>query len=230
MENENKEIKTMPAFEATNFIEREVKNAYYLKSRAIPDNLGQMVDTLKTMLLKYMPHVTTRNISEGIEHFILHETTAALSVDMLFKAVKSKQTPSYEPRDSDIEGYRRPDLEGDTISLLDTLAEQIANNRQPYANWRREYTYLVIRGQIAWDAFEAELDKARQIIDTDRVNDYRRPLTEFIGQDKDDLHGMAKKLAVEDWLRSCNTRGVAPSAILAPLANEAQYAQLRLTV
>lgn len=56
MENENREIKTMPAFEATNFIEQEVKNAYYLKSRAIPDNLGQMVDTLKAMLLFQSTH------------------------------------------------------------------------------------------------------------------------------------------------------------------------------
>jgi hypothetical protein len=230
MENENREIKTMPAFEATNFIEREVKNAYYLKSRAIPDNLGQMVDTLKAMLLKYMPHVTTRNISDGIEHFILHETTAALSVDMLFKAVKSKHTPPYEPRDSDIDGYRRPDLEGDTISLLDTLAAALANGRKAFFNPRREYAYLVMRGQLNPNACDKFTDKAKILINEERINDgYRRIDWNIVGQ-TNDLTATAKGLAVEDWLRSCNTRGVAPSAILAPLANEAQYAELRRTV
>lgn len=215
MEIENKEIRTMQQFEATQFIEKEVRNAYYLKSRAIPDNLGQMVTTLKAMLLKYMPHVTTRNISEGIEHFILHETTAALSVDMLFKAVKSKHTPPYEPRDSDIEGYRRPDLEGDTISLLDTLAAALANGRKTYFNPRREYAYLVMRHQLDITACDNFIKAAKLAINEQRISD---------------LTATAKGLAVEDWLRSCNTSGVAPSAILAPLANEEQYAQLRLTV
>ena len=87
-----------------------------------------------------------------------------------------------------------------------------------------------MRGQIAWDAFEAELDKARQIINTDRVNDYRRPLTEFIGQDKDDLHGMAKKLAVITWLNGCISQDRMPSDYLTPLINEQQYAQFRKTI
>lgn len=227
MEIENKEIRTMQQFEATQFIEKEVRNAYYLKSRAIPDNLGQMVTTLKAVLLKYMPHVTTRNISEGIEHFILHETTAALSVDMLFKAVKSKHTPPYEPRDSDIEGYRRSDLEGDTISLLDTLAAALANGRKAFFNPRREYAYLVMRGQLNPNACDKFTDKAKLLINEERINDgYRRIDWNIVGQ-TNDLTATAKGLAVEDWLQSCNTRGVAPSAILAPLGNEAQYAQFR---
>lgn len=230
MEIENKEIRTMQQFEATQFIEKEVRNAYYLKSRAIPDNLGQMVATLKAMLLKYMPHVTTRNISEGIEHFILHETTAALSVDMLFKAVKSKHTPPYEPRDSDIEGCRRPDLEGDTISLLDTLAAALANGRKTYFNPRREYAYLVMRHQLDITACDNFIKAAKLAINEQRISDgYRRIDWNIVGQTSD-LTATAKGLAVEDWLRSCNTRGVAPSAILAPLVNEAQYAQLRQTV
>lgn len=230
MEIENKEIRTMQQFEATQFIEKEVRNAYYLKSRAIPDNLGQMVATLKAMLLKYMPHVTTRNISEGIEHFILHETTAALSVDMLFKAVKSKHTPPYEPRYSDIDGYRRPDLEGDTISLLDTLAAALANGRKAFFNPRREYAYLVMRGQLNQNACDKFTDKAKLLINEERINDGCRRIDWNIVGQTNDLTSTAKGLAVEDWLQSCNTRGVAPSAILAPLTNEAQYAQLRQTV
>lgn len=229
-DNQNTPFCQLGGFEQKMLLLDVARNAYYLKNRQIPANLDQMCDTLKGDILKYMPKVTERAIRDGVESYILHEETQALSVAVLFKAIRSKYSQPFEPRNCDIDPYRRPDLEQDSINLLDTLAEQIANNRQPYANWRREYAYLVMRGQIAWDAFEAELDKARQIINTDRVNDYRRPLTEFIGQDKDDLHGMAKKLAVITWLNGCISQDRMPSDYLTPLINEQQYAQFRKTI
>lgn len=227
---ENKEIKTMGQFEATQFIEKEMRNAFYLKSRAVPDNLGQMVTTFKEMLMKYMPHVTTRDVSEGIESFILHEQTAALSVDMLFKAVKKRYTPPYEARSFDVEGYCRPDTEADTRILLDTLSAKIANGKAVYFDNRREYGYLVMRGQLDKDAYRHFLAEAKSIINNQRIkNGSGRIDWSIVGQ-TGELDSVSMGIAVTNWLKGCNTSNVAPSSILAPLADEVQYCRFRSTI
>lgn len=220
----------MGQFEATQFIEKEMRNAYYLKSRAVPDNLGQMVTTLKDMLLKYMPHVTTRDVSEGIEKFILHEQTAALSVDMLFKAVKQRHQPPYEARSFDTEGYCRQDTEADCRTLLDTLAARTANGQVCYFDPRREYGYLVMRGQLEAGAMLGFVGQAKLAINMQRTNDgIRRIDWSRVGK-TNELDSVAMELAVTDWLQKCNASNVAPSSILAPLANEDQWRNFRKTM
>lgn len=230
--NSNKNIPfcQIGGFEQKMILLDVMKNGFYLKNRQIPTNLDAMCDTLKAEILKYVPKVTEAAIREGIEYYILHEETATLSVAVFFKAIRSKYAPAYEPRSFDIDPSRRPDFETDTISLLDSIAEQLKNNRITYANWNREYAYLVIRGQINWDAFEAELGAARERINTERVRDYQRPIVDFIGRDKEDLNSVAKELAVKHWITKCIEQECKPSDLLTPLINEQEYQQFRKTI
>ena len=224
---ENAEIRTMEPFAATQFIEKEMRNAYYLKSRSVPDNLGQMATTLKDMLLKYMPRVTTRDVGEGIEKFILHEQTAAISVDMLFKAVKQRHQPPYEARSFDTEGYCRPDTEADCRTLLDTLAARIANGQTVYFDPRREYGYLVMRGQLGAGSYLDFIGDAKLDINNRRTDDGVRRIDWAVVGKTNELDAVAMELAVTDWLRKCNDSSIAPSSILAPLANDGQWRQFR---
>ena len=143
------------------------------------------------------------------------------------------------------------DTEQDTISLLDTCASMLAkmdaaeadgqtvvNKAEfngvvvelPAFNPIREYDYLVMRGQLAVDAWTHHFADALLAVNTERMDSHHHRLTKEEAAKNPDVLAQARRLAVLDWLQSCNTRGVAPSAILAPLVNEAQYTQLRRTV
>lgn len=230
--NSNKNIPfcQIGGFEQKMILLDVMKNGFYLKNRQLPTNLDAMCDTLKAEILKYVPKVTEAAIREGIEYYILHEDTATLSVAVFFKAIRSKYAPAYEPRSFDIDQGRRPDFETDTINLLDSIAEAVKNSQKPYANWHREYSYLVIRGQISWDAFEAELEAAREHINTERVRNFERPIAEFVGGFKNDLYNEARRLAVLRWIDNCNEQECKPSDILTPLINEQEYQQFRKTI
>lgn len=220
----------LPGFEQTNRLTQMVQQAYFRRSRQLPANIAEMVECLKGDILKHIGGIPVGTLDDAITTSTL-DNDAPLSVAFFFAAAKKAW---YQPKTNthqwDEEGYRRPDLEGDTISLLDTLAAALANGHKTYFNPRREYAYLVMRHQLDITACDNFIKAAKLAINEQRISDgYRRIDWNIVGQTSD-LTATAKGLAVEDWLRSCNTRGVAPSAILAPLANEAQYAQLRRTV
>ena len=147
-----------------------------------------------------------------------------------------------------VEHYRHGDTEQDTISLLDTCASMLAKmdeaeaNGQtvakkaefkgvvvdlPAFNSRREYCYLVMRGQLAVDAWTHHFADALLAINTERMESHHHMLTKEEAAKNPDVLSQARRLAVIDWLRSCNTRGIHPSDILQPLVNENQYQQLR---
>lgn len=205
-----------------------MKNGFYLKSRQIPDNIDAMASTLKADIVKYMPKVTERQIRDGVEYYILHDSNTALSVAEFYKAIRSKYVPPYEQRDCDRDQYTRPDTENDTITLLDMIADRIKEGKQAWCQWKREYAYLVMRKQIAWDAFEHEIENAKTQINMERMKELERPLVDFEGSDKFSLVSRAKQLVVRRWLSACNDRGVRPSAILAPLVDEMQYSTFRI--
>lgn len=129
-----------------------------------------------------------------------------------------------------VEHYRHGDTEQDTISLLDTCAEYLAEGKAVYFNPRREFAYLVLRGQLYLDSHEAFIQAAKDSLNKDRVRDHRNTLSEWKGGDFDDLTARCQDLCVRQWLLSCHQAGLKPSDILRDKMDERSYQQLRKTV
>ena len=149
-----------------------------------------------------------------------------------------------------VEHYRHGDTEQDTISLLDTCASMLAKmdaaeaNGQtvakkaefkgvivdlPAFNSRREYGYLVMRRQLAPDAASHFFTEAVQAVNADRMDSRHHRLEKAEAVKDPDVLARCQRLAVLDWLRSCNTRNTTPSAILTPLAEDMSYFDYRRT-
>ena len=222
-------LNQMHPSQATMRLTQIVQQAYHRRSRQLPSNLSEIVDTLKADLLKYMPDVSIETVDEAVIYEVLHDEKTLLSPSFLFSAVRKHYTPPFKARSMDEEVYTRPDTEWDTVNLLDILADNIANGRKAYFNPWREYDYLRMRGQIS-DDLESLYQAAKNEINVERVRDWRRPLQEWKGADLDDLNSRARHIAVVNWLVSCNEAGIKPSAVLQPLMNETQYQQLRKSV
>ena len=146
--------------------------------------------------------------------------------------------------------YSHHETEQDTISLLDTCAEMLrrmdaaeAQGRPvtkvgmlngvrialPAFNTRREYGYLILRGQLTADAATNFVTDAIVEVNADRMDTHHHRLTKEEAEKSQDVAAKAMRLAVLDWLRRCNAQGTTPSAILTPLANESTYQRYRRT-
>ena len=267
-------INTMRDFDINTRLTSILQQAYHRRSRNLPANLNDIVETLKGDLLKAYPDVPIEVVDDAIVIETLHNPNEQLSPTFFFNAVKKAWfTPKsnahqWDGRDEDlaywqdlanrhpwdthaaemVEHYRHGDTEQDTISLLDTCASMLAKmdeaeaNGQtvakkaefkgvvvdlPAFNSRREYCYLVMRGQLAVDAWTHHFADALLAINTERMESHHHMLTKEEAAKNPDVLSQARRLAVIDWLRSCNTRGIHPSDILQPLVNENQYQQLR---
>lgn len=160
------------------------------------------------------------------------------------------QTNQYRHACEMVEHYRHGDTEQDTISLLDTCASMLAKMDAadkagipvakhaefkgvivdlPAFNSRREYGYLVMRRQLAPDAAAHFFSKAIQAVNDDRLATHHHRLEKSAAATDPDVLAKCQRLAVLDWLRSCNTRNTSPSSILTPLAEELSYFDYRRT-
>ena len=99
----------------------------------------------------------------------------------------------------------------------------------PAFNSRREYGYLVMRRQLAPDAAAHFFTEAVQAVNADRMESRHNRLEKSAAATDPDVLAKCQRLAVLDWLRSCNTRNTSPSAILTPLAEELSYFDFRRT-
>jgi len=241
----------LPGFEQTNRLNQMVRQAYFRRSRQLPANIAEMVECLKGDILKHLGGIPTDKLDLAITTATL-DNDQPLSVAFFFAAAKKAW---YQPKTNahqwDDQDDRRPDFEGDTIALLDTcasmLAEMDAHEKEgvkvakhanvagvviplPAFNPRREFDYLKMRGQVTPETAAAKLPQAIEDVNLVRIAENHNRVKRDEALQDPEVQAMCRRLAVLDWLRSCNTRGVAPSAILAPLANEAQYAELRRTV
>jgi hypothetical protein len=159
-------------------------------------------------------------------------------------------SPQHREAQRMVEHYRHGDTEQDTISLLDTCASMLAKmdaaeaNGQvvakkaefkgvvvdlPAFNSRREYCYLVMRKQLAPDAAAHFFTAAVQAVNADRMDSRHHRLEKAEAATDPDVMAKCQRLAVLDWLRSCNTKNTSPSAILTPMADELSYYQFRRT-
>ena len=229
-----------------------VRQAYFRRSRQLPANVAEMVACLKGDLLKAFPDVPIEVVDDAITTSTLHDTDVTqISVTFFFNAVKKAWfTPKVNRHAWDDEENRRPDTEADTISLLDTCAAMLARmddaeaNGQPVAkvgeihgiriplpafNSRREYYYLVMRKQLDDSAASHFITQAIKDVNEDRIREGRHRLEKEEADASNDVSAQAMRLAVLDWLRSCNTNNTSPSAILTPLADELSYFQFRKT-
>ena len=163
-------LHTLSSYEATNRLTQIVKQAYFRRSRQLPDNLGDIVETLKGDIIRRMPDVTINQIDEAVTDWVLHQTDKPLSPAFFFAAVHSRYDAPRRMRPYDREEYTRPDTEEDYLSLMDTLAAFI-DRRPIFFNSWREYDNLVERGQLAPDAWQRYTDRALVRVKTERTKD-----------------------------------------------------------
>lgn len=234
----------MNASDATIRLKQIVIEAYKRRSRQLPANIPEIVDTLKADVLKYMPSVSIETIDEAITFETLHDDKTQLSPAFLFAAIRKHWQEPYKPRHWDVNEDKRPDFEADTVKLLDICAEWVkkSDDQQraftvqtkdgivvelPAFNARREFAYLVMRRQLTEESLTHFFDAAITDINTERMASRHHRLTREEAKNDPDVVARQKRLAVIDWLRSCNTSNATPSEILTPLANDKEYQMLR---
>jgi hypothetical protein len=269
-------INTMRDFDINTRLTAILQQAYHRRSRNLPANLNDIVETLKGDLLKAYPDVPIEVVDDSIILDTLHNPDTQLSPTFFFNAVKKAWfTPKsnahqWDGTDEDlaywedlanrhkwdthaaemVEHYRHGDTEQDTVSFLDTCASMLAKmdaaeaNGQvvakkaefkgvvvdlPAFNSRREYCYLVMRKQLAPDAAAHFFTAAVQAVNADRMDSRHHRLEKAEAVKDPDVLAKCQRLAVLDWLRSCNTNNTSPSAILTPMADELSYYQFRRT-
>ena len=205
-------INTLTPSEATLRLTQIVKQAYFRRSRQLPADLGAIVETLKGDIIRRMPDVTINQIDEAVTDWVLNQIDKTISPAFFFAAIRSRYDAPRRMRPFDREEYTRPDTEEDYLSLMDTLAAFI-DKRPIFFNSWREYDNLVERGQLAPDACQRYTERALARVKTDRMKD-GRPRKIDLDINDENVQGMARRFAVEDWLRSCNTQDKTPSAIL----------------
>lgn len=284
MQNNKTPISTIRGYELTARLDTALKQAYHRRSRQLPNNLSDIVETLKGDLLKAFPDCPIETIDDAIIMETLHNPDTTLSPTFFFQAVKKAWfTPKtnlhpYDGPEEDlnywqqrvkfleragmagsnqhrhacemVEHYRHGETEHDTISLLDTCANLLADmderERQgqkvarhgefkgvriplPAFDARREYAYLVMRHQLTDATASHFIEKAVEDVNADRIASNRNRLEKADADAAPEVAAQAMRLAVLDWLRSCTIRKTTPSAILTPLAEELSYLQLRKT-
>lgn len=222
-------INTMDHFTLRTRLNQITTEAYKRRSRQLPSNITEIVDTFKADLLKYMPSVSIETVDEAVIFEVLHDDKTPFSPSFLFQAVRRHYSPPSR-RPEDARHPYRPDVEQDTVNLLDCLAAGLARgDTRLYFNSWRMYHYLVMRNQLAEDSFKHFGDKAKMRLNAERVKDFKRPLDVFTGDDLTKADNLARHLAVADWIAACNTAGLKPSDILTPLMDETSYRELRKT-
>ena len=167
-----------------------------------------------------------------------------------FESAGLSGSPQHREAQRMVEHYRHGDTEQDTIDLLDICANLLADMEErerqgqpiqrhtefkgvriplPAFDARREYAYLVMRGQLTDATASNFITQAIEEANKERHASNRRRLEKEEADAAPEVATQAMRLAVLDWLRACNTKNTSPSAILTPLADELSYYQFRRT-
>ena len=97
----NTPLKDLNTYEATMRLTQIVQQAYHRKSRQLPANISEIVDTFKGDLLKYLPSVSIETVDEAVIFEVLHDDKTPFSPSFLFQAVRKHYTAPTERRDMD---------------------------------------------------------------------------------------------------------------------------------
>ena len=205
-------LHTLSGIEATQRLQQVVKQAYFRRSRQLPTNLGEIVETLKDDIIRVMPAVTINQIDEAVTDWVLNQIEKPLSPAFFFAAIRSRYEGPRRTRAMDIDQYTRPDTEEDYLSLMDCLAGFI-DKRPIFFNPWREFDNLVERGQLDPACLESYIPKAIARCNRDSSMEDGPNRIEIKTED-DSVQATARRMAVEDWLRSCKTADTTPSKIL----------------
>jgi hypothetical protein len=277
----NTPYKQLQGSEQIAVLDAYVRSAYFRRSRQLPDNLPQIVETLRQDILKRLGSIPVGVLDDAITTSTLGDLDKPLSVAFFFDAAKKAwdhpktNFHQWDTADPDrtywqetldwLEGHGRGYTakanevrerlaaidEGDTervhIAFLDTCAEMEKTYRNvevhpdsefktigqtlakvlPAFNPRREYHYLVRRGQLALNADDAFMQQAILDVNTERMAGRYKRLTKEEAETNCDVKAKSKRLAVIEWLKRCNEQGTTPSVILSPLVNEMEYQRIR---
>ena len=79
-------INTLSASEATLRLTQVVKQAYFRRSRQLPANLSDIVETIKADILRVMPLVTINQIDEAVTEWVLNQIDKPISPAFFFAA------------------------------------------------------------------------------------------------------------------------------------------------
>lgn len=284
MEKKKTPISKIQGIDLTSRLNAILIQAYHRRSRNLPNNLPDIVETLKGDLLKAFPDCPIETVDDAIVTDTLHNPDANLCVAFFFQAVKKawfvpktnahqwdgddqdiaywqgrvrfleraglSGSPQHREAQRMVEHYRHGDTEQDTIDLLDTCANLLADmderERQgqkvarlgefkgvriplPAFDARREYAYLVMRGQLTDATASNFITQAIEEANKERLASNRRRLEKEEADAAPEVAAHAMRLAVLDWLRACTIRNTTPSAVLIPLTEETSYQNLRRT-
>ena len=94
-------LNQMHPSQATMRLTQIVQQAYHRKSRQLPNNLSEIVDTFKGDLLKYLPAVPIETVDEAVIFEVLHDDKTPFSPSFLFQAVRKHYTAPTTQRDMD---------------------------------------------------------------------------------------------------------------------------------
>lgn len=225
-------ISQVPAFELTAALDTYVRQAYFRRSRQLPANINEMVDCLKGDLLKHFKDCPIGIVDEAITTSTLFDNDKPISVAFLFEAVRKKW---WQPK-TNIHNWEekptRPDTEADTLALLNTCAimlkmmdgKAVSDTNKPLKgcidlpafNAKREYGYLVMRGQLDENAARHFFSDALLRVNTDRIASHHHRISKDEARTNCDVWAQAMRLAVIDWLRACGTRDKRPTVIHIP--------------
>ena len=205
-------LHTLGPAEATIRLTQVVKQAYFRRSRQLPANLSDIIETLKADILRVMPAVTINQIDEAVTDWVLNQVEKPLSPAFFFAAIRSRYEGPRRTRAMDQDQWTRPDTEQDFLNLIDTLASMVGHRPIFFNSWR-EYDNLVRREQLDPEAWRAFVGKASARIASEDAKDGRVRRIKLNPEDES-VQAMARRLAVEDWLRSCAAVGKIPSQII----------------
>lgn len=95
------QINTMEPLELRKRLNHITIEAYKRRSRQLPSNISEIVDTFKADLLRYMPTVPIETVDEAVIFEVLHDDKTPFSPSFLFQAVRKHYTAPTAQRDMD---------------------------------------------------------------------------------------------------------------------------------
>ena len=180
------------------------------------------VDTMKKVIAKYFPKIYSDTVFSCFEKGSLGMLGDfyGLNPRTFTQWLETGYKSEHHKRDFDMEQQRRPDTEMDQITFLEFLAGRLKFNLTMFADWRREYNYLVLRLQFGVDEYIKHLNAAKIQIQNEESGEKRFGRIKI---DNGDMTSRAMKIAVCKWLE----QHPKPSETLSALMDEKSYKTFR---